>query len=557
MARALLFAAGMTPRLLPLVLAAGAGAILASCTGDNGSGERTGCDANPLDQVLCEEFEAAGYEPIEAAPQELCTRLFVDLVGVRPSKAQIDEKCAGRSIVEVVRNFQHTESYRQTQRRRWADRFQYSDYTVDVASIRRLDKMVDDLYRNRIGYEEFAEIALTHPGFVGRFIGYGQPDLVADAAFEAFLGRSATTPERIDLANLWKAWAGGGFFPGEDGPALVGDETGDDVFFGYGAEPMVDPFACEAGVRSCASTLLGDASVEFPRNGRESYILASDLTDADWHALRAPGRLLTSLPMFWEAQVDDVLMRYLGYDLGKIRPEARQRLVQYFRATGGDLRKLERVVLTSWAYRQPATELPERPSGVKFQPFAYGPTKPMIAETFLRSVGAFAGEDAGNCDWRYPNLPDWYYPGDEALDKALDDVYPRLDDGNIDGWFREMAVQMGGCPGTMDFNTYMPRERSNHVGLMTAVAQEEAVIEMCFMRDARALVPDGFPLQTSEAAIRGTVRNVLNRSVGGATDAEVEAIVAASLADCPRCTSEAVARDLCAGIASGAEFLFY
>lgn len=548
----------MTARLLPFVLVAGAGAILASCTGENGSRERTGCDANPLDQVLCEDFAAAGHQPIEAAPQELCTRLFVDLIGVRPSKSDIEEKCAGRDIIDVVRDFQRTESYRQTQRRRWADRFQYSDYTVDVMSIRRLDKMVDDLYRDRIGYDEFAEIALTHPGFVGRHIGYGQPELVADAAFEAFLGRAATVPERTDLANLWKPWMGSGFFPGPDGVALVDEESGTtNGVFGYGAEPMVDPFACEAGVRSCASTLLGDASVEFPRNGREGYIYASDLTDADWYALRAPGRLLTSLPMFWEAQVDEVFERYLGYDLGKIRPHARQRLVEYFRSTGGDIRKLERVVLTSWAYRQPATELPERPSGVKYQPFAYGPTKSMIAETFLHSVGALAGESAGDCDWRYPNLPDWYYAGDEALDDALDDVYPRLENGMIDRWFRDLALQMGGCPGTMDFNTYTPRERSNHVGLMTAVAQEQAVVEMCFMRDARALVPEGLLEQTGEVAVRRTVTNVLDRAVGGASESEIDAIVAESLAECPRCSAEAVARDLCAGIASGAEFLFY
>jgi len=120
-----------------------------------------------------------------------------------------------------------------------------------------------------------------------------------------------------------------------------------------------------------------------------------------------------------------------------------------------------------------------------------------------------------------------------------------------------MAVQMGGCPGTMDFNNYLPRERSNHVGLMTAVAQEEAVVEMCFVRDASALIPARPDAPGTEAAVRDTVRNVLDRALGGASDAEVDAVVAASLADCPLCTSEAIARDLCAGIASGAEFLFY
>lgn len=537
----------------PFVVAAAAGLTLAACTGGT-SAEKTGCDANPLDQVLCPEYEAAGYQPVEAAPQELCTRLHVDLLGVRPTKAQIDDACAGRDIVDVVRKMQSSKDYRLTQRRRWADRFQYSDYTVDVASIKRLDALVDDLYEDKIGYRDFAVIALSHPGFVGRHIGYGQPDLVAEAAFKAFLGRTPTTPERLDVGNLWKPWSGSGFI--EDGPvAFAGDEAGG--FFGYGYEPMVDPFACESGVRSCESTLLGYASVEFPRHGRESFITASDLTAEDWDALREPGRLFTSLPMFWEAQVDEVLMRYLGYDLGKIRPEARQRLVEHFKATGGDLRKLERVVLTSWAYRQPAIDEPARPDGMKFQTFAYGPTKPMIAESFIKSVGRLAGEEAGDCDWRYPNLPEWYYP-DANLDDVLDDVYPRTEDGYIDTWFRNVAIQMGGCPGTMDFNTYQPRERSSHVGLMAAVAQEEAVVELCFVRAATSLVPAGVdPLATDERALRHTVRNVLERSLGGATDADVHGVMTSRTADCGDCTAEAMARDLCAGIASGAEFLFY
>ena len=541
--------------LLSSALVGGAALTLAACTGGS-SGEKTGCDANPLDQALCSEYEAAGFQPVQANATELCTRLFVDLHGVRPSRAQIDS-CAGRDIVTQVKSMQSSKEYRHTQRRRWADRFQYSDYMVDVSSIRRLDGMVDDLYQGRLGYREFAVVALSHPGFVGRHIGYGQPDMVADAAFDAFLGRSATTPERFDVGNLWKPWVGGGFFGGEDGPVALAAED-EPPYYGYGMEPMLDPYACEAGVRSCESTLLGYASVEFPRNGRESYMYASDLTDADWHALREPGRLFTSLPMFWEAQVDEVLVRYLGYDLGKLRPAARQRLVEYFEQSGGDIRKLERAVLTSWAYRLPAVNLPERPDALRYTPFAYGPTKPMIAETFIHSVGALTGETAGNCDWRYPNLPDWYYPGNPDLDEALDDVYPRTDDGMIDPWFRNLAIQMGGCPGTMDFNTFTPRERSNHIGLMAAVAQEEVVVELCFVRDAKGLLPENVnPLDTSEAAVRATVRNVLDRAVGGVTDLEIEQVMQGRASECGNCTAEAVARDLCGAVASGAEFLFY
>lgn len=527
-------------RLAPALLVA----ALAACTNDGG-----GEPPNPIDRVLVPELEAAGYAPVMASDRELCTRLHVDLLGVRPGKEELEATCLGKSPAAAVRAMQGTRAYRETQRRRWADRLRYSDFFVDVVSLRALDELVDDLYRERLGYGEFAIAALSHPGFAGRHVGYGQPELVAEAAFQAFLGRTATTPERLDLAPLWKPWMGQAFV--------------DDAPFGggygyYGYPPMIDPFACEAGVRSCTSSLLGDASLEFPRNGRESMLAVEQLTDADWHALQEPGRLFVGLPMFWEAQVDEVLERYLGYDLGAMRPRVRQELVEYFRSTGGNVRRLEWMVLTSVAYRQTSEALPERPDSLRYEPFAYGPVKPMIAETFLASVGRLVGQDAGNCDWRYPNLPDWYYPGNPELDEALDDLYPRRADGTIDPWFRDLAVQMGGCPGGTDFSTFVPRVRSNHVGLMAAVAQEEAIVELCFLRDVGSLLPAEVSASSASADARARVaEHLLLRATGHASLEEIAEVVSAADAGCESCTAEALARDLCASLASGAEFLFY
>lgn len=530
-------------RFAPVLLSVSA--LLAACTNDGG-----GEPPNPVDAVLLPELEAAGYVPALASERELCTRLHVDLLGVRPGRGELEATCLGRDVGGAVRDMQRTKAYRHTQRRLWADRLQYSDFFVDVESLRALDGLVDDLYRERIGYERFAEVVLAHPGFAGRHVSYGQPALVAEAAFRAFLGRPATAPERLDLAPLWKPWLGQFF--------LVDGLEESSFSYGYGSAPMIDPFACEAGVQSCTSSLLGDASLEFPRAGREGPIAMDDLTAEDWFALREPGRLVTSQHMFWEAQVDEVLERYLGYDLGALRPQVRQDLVEYFRSTGGNVRRLEWMVLTSIAYRQTSEAQPPRPESLRFEPFAYGPVKPMIAETFLASVGRLAGQDAGNCDWRYPNLPEWYYPGVPALDEALDDLYPRNADGTIDTWFRDLAIQMGGCPGTTDWNSFLPRTRSNHVGLMAAVAQEEAIVELCFLRDVGALLPDGVPARSVRADAKARVaEHLLARATGGATGAEIDEIVAAADAGCDTCTAEALARDLCASLAGGAEFLFY
>lgn len=523
---------------------------LAGCGGEGGSGE------NPLDVELNKEFQAAGYVPKEAPAVELCTRLWVDMLGVRPTATEIAQECAGRDIGDVVRTLQRTPEYRETQRRRWADRFQYSEYFVDIYSIKQLDGLVDDLYRRKIGYADFAVDAMGSPGFSGRFIGYGQPDQVAQAAFQAFLGRAATRPEALDVGNLWRSWTGG--YIVEDGPGGPAAFT-DPPAYSFGPTPYIDPWACEAGVRECRSTILGDAVVSFPRNGREQFLSFDQLTEEDRDVLKAPGRLFVTTPMFWEAQVDDVLQRYLGYDLGTRLPDARQALVRWFRASGGDVVRLERVVLTSWAYRQSAYEDQPRPASLRFEGFAWGPTKPMLAEAWLASLSKVVGRDLGNCDWRYPNLPDWYY-ADPNIDVVLgDDVhYKRNTDGTYDRWFRDAAGQMGGCPGSFDYSSYSARTRSTHIGLMTSVAQEELLVDLCLVGEAPALLPRGTAKDdTSAEALRAAATHVMARVHGRVPTPEELSEVHAAMSGCRGCTAETVARDLCAGLAGGVEWVFY
>lgn len=553
MARLLLYGRGMRVWVLGLLFVGGS--VIAGC-GGNPRGYGEGCRAghNPLDAELCKEFEAVAYQPVEAPSAELCNRLWIDMLGVRPTRAEVTERCEGRPIRDVVISLQRRPEYRETQRRRWADRFRYSEYFVDVRSIRELDALVDLLYKRQISYSDFAVEAMASPGFSGRFIGYGQPDQVAQAAFQAFLGRDATRPEALDLGNLWRPWTGG--FGGEDPQPAFTDEP----YYYYGPTPYIDPWACEAGVRECRSSLLGDAVVSFPRNGREQYLSPDMLTEEDRDALKSPGRLFVTLPMFWEAQVDEVLTRYLGYDLGTRLPEARQALVRWFKSTNGDVVRLERAVLTSWAYRQSAFDDPAnpKPAAMRFEGFAWGPTKPMIAEAWLSSLGRLVGRDLGNCDWRYPNLPDWYYP-EPGLDQALGPIfYGKNDDGSIDRWFRDTAGQMGGCPGSFDYSSYTARTRSTHIGLMTSVAQEEALVDLCLVGDVPALLPLGVdPGDLGSDARKATVKHVLSRvhlAAANANEVE-EALFAAQ--DCPSCSAETIARDLCAGLAGGIEWVFY
>jgi hypothetical protein len=515
------------------------------------------CDGvdNPLDRALCSELYDTGYRPLLASDAEVCTRLHVDMLGARPTPEQLRSDCIGASIESVIEQMQQTQAYRIAQRRHWADRLSYSDALVNPESIRDLDALVDELYQEKISYRDFAVRALAHPGFVGRHNGYGQPDMVAAAAFRAFLGRPATRPEAIDVGNLWRSWLGN--FGGVADGAREGARASD-AFYGMGGEPYIDPTACAAGVQVCESTLLGDAKVEFPANGRTEAIRIADLTAEQWEALRAPGYLFVTLDMFWEAQVDDSLERLLGYDLGAMRPKARQALVDLFKRNDGNIPELERVILTSWAYRQAAGEVADspRPEALREIPFAYGPTKLMTAEAWLHSISSVIGRSLGECDWRYPNLPDFGLPQESIA--QLGDVYPRNGDGTIDVTFRNAARQLGGCPGAFDFGSFSVTGRTNHIGLITAVAQEEELVSVCFLSDVPALIPPALDLaDTSVEEIEATAPHVLDRMQIDRTNPEVSEVVETVMEHCPDCDVEDVARGLCSGLLGGIQFLTY
>jgi hypothetical protein len=495
---------------------------------------------NGVDRALCDEFASLDHRPLLASSDELCARLGVDMLGRKPTPEE-RANCSQLDVADAVAVYQELDAYRMTQRRRWADRFGYADALVDPYAIKDLDRLVDQLYRGESKYADFAIVALSHPAFVGRHLSFGFHEEVAKAGFRIFLGRVATKPESLDLAPLWSAWAAGGGFRAIDEQGFV-----------YGPIPYVDPAACEKGVRSCSSNLLGKATVEIEANGRVGPMDTQYLSEQDWEQLRAPGRLFTSLDIFWEAAVDEVLMKYLGYDLGTLRPEVRDSLVRDFREHQ-DIRELERQVLTSIAYVQSAKIDPDHlaPEAIRGLPLAQGPSKLMTPEAWLHSVGSAIGVDVGDCDFRYPSLgntlfdPNTYSPI-EFTD--LGDFWPRKADGTIDHSFRDMATAMGGCPGQFDFFSFSVSTRSNYLGLIAAVGQEEAALSLCLDSAAPKLAKDG--------PIAESVENVYVRFFGSASEEEIAETVERAAAGCVGCTAELVARELCSGVSAGVEYIF-
>jgi hypothetical protein len=240
-----------------------------------------------------------------------------------------------------------------------------------------------------------------------------------------------------------------------------------------------------------------------------------------------------------------------------MRPKARQALVDIFKREGGNIVELEKIVLSSWAYRQAADEVEgkERPEALRDIPFAYGPTKQMIAESWLHSIGAVIGKDLGECDWRYPNLPEFGLPPETIA--PFNDIYPRNADSTFDTTFRDAARLLGGCPGAFDFGSFSILGRTNHIGLITAVSQEEELTKICFLGDVPALLPSGVdPGDTTVAAIETTAAHVLARMQVDPVNPTVAEAVEAAM-ECTDCDVEDVARGLCSGLLGGIQFLTY
>jgi hypothetical protein len=421
--------------------------------------------------------------------------------------------------------------------RLWADKLQYDNRNVWYRYLIDLDDQVGRLYRSELSYPNFAAIVASHPGFVGQFVG----ENVVAYAFQAFLGRDALPEERQDLLGLYRMWRTRGGYD----PSITR--------FRYNA--CIDDTECDPG-RSCIDNLcqsttnyrelyldpkrcadaLGQLSCTSAAHGQTvalagtAPIALGELTDDEWQVLRSPGRILSTMPAFWEAAVDDVLNKYLGWWHGGNElpgyelPQLRQALAVGFQATGGDVRALEREVLLSALYLMAADE----PAGdTRF--WHYGPTKQMIAEAWIDSVGRFAGLDVGRCDPRFPNLtPRWLPPT----------LVPGR--GQLPGFdYPHEARLLGGCP------DQEAQFRYTDVGVLATMEQRSIVAGVCASPAATAFLPPQGT--TSERMIEGLYRRAFTAEAGDDATA-VAALVPAA---------DASARNLCLALLRSARFLFY
>ncbi|MEL6180612.1 MAG: hypothetical protein AAFS10_16750, partial [Myxococcota bacterium] len=301
---------------------------------------------NPVNQGLCTSLWGIGVASQPIDPVQACRRLFVDMAGRFPTNAEMGN-CVGRPWGDVVRELIDHEAFVEVNQRRWADKLLYNNQVVSIERIYDMDSLVGKLYQGRVAYDQFAAVVSAHPVLTRRFDTAGDR---AEFLFNLFLMRPPLGSERSDFGRLYALWSNGYY----DHPAL--GMRLPDAFINYqclGEDGEVD----EAAKGECTSVTFGYNELILEpdlRSSAEEGMWSGALSAEEWGKLQLPGQLLAQQPRFWEALADDVLMHYLGYDLGTQVPEVRDALVRYVLRYNGDVRALHFAVATSATYLQSA-----------------------------------------------------------------------------------------------------------------------------------------------------------------------------------------------------------
>ncbi len=515
-------------------------------TGDDETGEPASvCDDmtfdNVVDEAACPFIQGEGVVPEPADSVEICRRAYIDLLGSSPTAVEYEQDCKWATTDELIDDFMARPEYVQLNQRTWGDVFHYTSDIVHHQYIADLDALVGDLYRGTITYGVFAELAATHPAFLGRWDGN---DLVG-FNFLAFLGRDANPAERLALEPLWHLWE-------EQDLAHPMQSNARSV--------VLNTSRCAApNEADCYSDYWGEQTVIVPEpvpgdaTGLNVIDQAS-LTPEQWNQLRLPGRLIAEQPTFFEAYVDRALRHYLGYDAGAELPTVRQALVDMMMANGGNIVEVEREILTSILYTS-TNEFEETADADDPEswapPYWHGPVKQMDPEDWLRSAGKLIGVDLGSCDHRYPTVQS----GGGGLHPHN---YPSADGVTPDYSFRDQAQLLGGCP------DHVTLFRERRTGLIAALTQATLTANLCGQADLQSpIYPLQFiedPTDKSEESLQTAANQVYSAAMVRPIPTEASEAVSEGISGCRddlECTPADFAIETCRLTLKAADFLFY
>jgi hypothetical protein len=334
---------------------------------------------------------------------------------------------------------------------------------------------------------------------------------------------------------------------------------------------LVDTNLCAYLPALCHTELWGHHSVVVPQPvpGSDDYEQniydLDELGDAEWAELQKPGVLITQQPTFYETAADKALLRYLGYDAGVKMPLVQQALVTLASESGGDVRALEREILTSVLYTM-AADAPDpdgTPADEGTPDYWHGPMKHMTAEAWLDSVELLTGLELGSCDPRFPEpLAGEPYPGApfEELrfhpNEFPKDPYFPAEANWPDFLYATLASRIGGCP------NQVAQTRFTGTGVMISLAHAQNLQINCgLMAPDAPLLPAGSSASATEPeALRDVATHMIDVvSLGEpppGLDAAIDDAVDGCLDD-DDCNAESFAIQTCNSLLQSAPFLFY
>ena len=509
---------------------------------------------NAVNRGMCQSTWGVGLKSAPVEPTEACRRLFADVLGVLPTKQDVEDTCKDKGFGQIVAGMLSDPRFVMQQRKRWSDIFGYDTESVSVERIYDMDRLVEKLYQGKVSYDTFVAVASAHPVLVRQFDTSGDR---AEALFNIFMGRPPLGSERSDVARLYNLWSNGYY----DHPQL-----------GVRLPDAVIRYRClnEAGQvdeqssGACTSILYGynpvilTPDLRADEDDRGAKTMWSGLLKAEeWALLQKPGRLLAQDRVLWEKAVDDVLDQYMDYDLGTMVPKVRQELVQTLLDHDGDLRAVHFAVLTSAAYLQSN----KVPSEYAYR-WTYGPIKQIDAQSWLDTIAKTTGVDLGSCDHRI-NRPGRLLEANTLAAWALVEgsAWELNEEGNVKGAYRDLARSLGGCP-------------SNDVGgrfkiisILTTATQLNHVNRVCDTSqagggvDIERLLPQGMsPNKAVTPTIAQEIVTHQTRMFYGRDLTDVERADAARHGEqCERevCKAQDFARPACFALLSSSEMLFY
>lgn len=513
---------------------------------------------NPIDEAICPHLWGAGFDTRPVDDEQACRRIFADMRGIFPTYDEIEETCLGRPIANIVEQLIESEEFVFQNQRIWADVLRYNNVAVNLERIYDADLLVGKLYRGMLRYDQFIEVVSAHPVLTRRFDNAGDR---AEALFNIFVGRPPFENERSDMAKLYNLWANGYF----DHPEL-GIRAPDSFIEHKCLNDLGELDPDTAG--ACTSVLWGLNSVILEPDYRavDNMTWNENLTPEEWEVVQTPGRIVGTWPLVWEHAVEEVLIRYLGYDLAQLTPRVVEHLVEYVLQHKGDIRAAHYAVVTSQLYLQ-STECPDPEcDGQKDAPrWTYGPFRQAEAELWIDSIGTDLKAPQGACDHRISNpssLLEDSPIGYEVVAASRWTLDESADQLRVDDSYSSFAQTLGGCPD----NEVAGRFKA--ISILSTATQEAFVSNLCNPGmvggrgvSSSVLLPSG--VSSGDALSEETARDIVSHQVGRffsrlPVEAEMTMAEESAMACVPQpCDAETFARASCYALLSSSEMLFY